>query len=357
MKISPILRGGNGLIVNMLSFESDYIAGAHPDVITRLAETNLECLPGYGTDRYCESARDKIRAACDCPGAAVEFLIGGTQTNAIVIASMLRDYEGVIAAKTGHVSLHEAGAIEYTGHKVLELDGQDGKIQPETLRSRVDQFYADENREHMVHPGMVYISHPTEYGTLYSKAELEEISEICHSRDMVLYLDGARLAYGLMSHDTDLTLADIARLCDAFYIGGTKAGTLCGEAVVFCGARRPAHFMNFAKKRGALPAKGRLIGVQFEALFTDDLYFRIGSHAIDMAERMKTLFAARGYEFFLQSPTNQQFIVLDSRQLKALREQVAFSFWETLADGRTVVRFATSWSTTEEDLQALAKIL
>ncbi len=341
----------------MVSFESDYIAGAHPEIIKKLTETNLEWLPGYGTDKYCSSAREKICAACGCPDAQVEFLLGGTQTNAVAIDAMLRDYEGVIAAETGHVSLHEAGAIEHAGHKVLQVKGTDGKILPETLRAWLESFYADENREHMVYPGMVYISHPTEYGTLYSKKELEEIAEICRANDMALYMDGARLAYGLMSREADLSLQDIARLCDAFYIGGTKAGALCGEALVFCGSRRPAHFMNLIKKRGALLAKGRLIGVQFDALFTDDLYFRIGQHAIDTAEQMKEIFRRHGYEFFLDSPTNQQFIILNDEQLEELGKKTAFSFWEKLPDGRTVVRYATSWSTTEGDLQALDAVL
>ncbi|MBR2779396.1 MAG: low specificity L-threonine aldolase [Firmicutes bacterium] len=341
----------------MVSFESDYTTGAHPEILKRLSETNLECLPGYGTDRYCESAGEKIRLACGCPDADVEFLLGGTQTNAITIDAMLRDYEGVIAAETGHISTHEAGAIEHAGRKVLTLEGSSGKVLPKVLQDYLDTFYADDNHEHMVFPGMVYISHPTEYGTLYSKQELEELAEICHSNDMVLYMDGARLAYGLMSRQTDVTLEDIARCCDAFYIGGTKCGALCGEALVFCGSRRPAHFMNFKKKRGALLAKGRVTGVQFDTLFTDDLYYRIGSHAIDAAEQMKDIFRRHGYEFYLDSPTNQQFIILNDEQLQTLRETTAFSFWEKLPDGRTVVRFATSWSTTEADLKALEEVL
>ena len=344
-------------VKNMISFESDYIAGAHPEVLRRLAETNLECLPGYGTDPYCERAKEKIRKACGCDLAEVEFLVGGTQTNAVVISTMLRDYEGVIAAGTGHVSTHEAGAIEYTGHEVLELPQKNGKISASSLEEYLSSFYADGNHEHMVFPGMVYLSHPTEYGTLYSKAELEEIAGVCHHYGIPLYMDGARLGYGLMSRETDVTLEDIAGICDVFYIGGTKVGALCGEAVVFTKGNRPAHFMTSVKKRGALLAKGRLLGVQFDALFTDGLYFRISRHAIDMAARLKEIFVEKGYSFFLESPTNQQFILLEDTEMERLRKQVAFSFWEKPDDSHTVVRFATSWSTTADDLKMLEAIL
>ena len=337
----------------MVSFESDYIAGAHPQIMKRLAETNLECLSGYGTDQYCESAREKIRAACRCEHADVEFLVGGTQANAVIISTMLRDCEGVIAAKTGHVSVHEAGAIEYTGNKVLELPEQNGKIVPDVLARYVADFYADGNHEHMVFPGMVYLSHPTEYGTHYTKQELEAIADICHQYGMTLFLDGARLGYGLMSRESDMTLCDIARICDVFYIGGTKVGALCGEAVVFTKNNKPKHFMTSVKKRGALLAKGRLLGIQFDALFTDDLYFKISSHAIEMAERMKAIFAGKGYKFHIESPTNQQFVILENERMERLKRDVAFSFWENLDEKHTVVRFVTSWSTTEEDLKAL----
>ncbi len=341
----------------MVSFQSDYICGAHPEVLDRLVKTNLEPLPGYGTDRYCESAKEKIREAVGIPEAEVFFLAGGTQTNAVVISTMLEDYEGVIAAKTGHVSAHEAGAIEYTGHEVLELPQADGKICAETLRGYLEAYYADENHEHMTFPGMVYVSHPTEYGTLYSKAELEAVAEICREYGLRLYLDGARLPYGLMSRETDLTLKDIARICDVFYIGGTKAGALCGEAVVFTKNNMPKHFLTSVKKRGALLAKGRLTGVQFDALFTDDLYFRIGRHAIDMAEKLKEIVRNNGLPFFIQSPTNQQFVVLENSRMEKLAEKITFDFWEKKDETHTVVRFATSWSTTENDLAALEEAL
>ncbi len=341
----------------MVSFESDYIAGAHPEVLRKLAETNLEPLPGYGTDPYCESAKQKIRDLIEIPDADIFFLAGGTQTNAVVISTVLADYEGVIAAKTGHISTHEAGAVEYTGHEVLELPQAGGKIAPDTLESFLSSFFADENHEHMTFPGMVYLSHPTEYGTLYSKAELTAISEICRKYGLSLFLDGARLGYALMSRETDLTIADIAALCDVFYIGGTKVGALCGEAVVFTKGNMPKHFLTSVKKRGALLAKGRLLGVQFDALFTDDLYFRIGRHAVDMADRMKEIFRSHGIPFYIQSPTNQQFVVLENEQINKLAKKVAFSFWEKKDDAHTVVRFATGWSTTENDLLALDKAL
>ncbi len=341
----------------MVSFESDYIAGAHPEIIKRLTETNLEYLPGYGFDKYCESAKEKIKKAIGMEDAEVEFLVGGTQTNAIVIATMLRDYEGVVAAKTGHIHVHEAGAVEYTGNKVLELPQKEGKISAKDLKDLMETFYGDEAHEHMVFPGMVYISHPTEYGTLYTKKELEDISGVCREYKIPLFLDGARLGYGIMSKNTDVTMDDITRLCDVFYIGGTKVGALCGEAVVFTKNNRPAHFMNSVKKRGALLAKGRLIGVQFDTLFTDNLYFEISAHAIEMAERMKKIFKDNNLKMFIDSPTNQQFVILENNHMKKIGEKVAFSFWEKYDENHTVVRFATSWSTTDDDLKCLEDAL
>ena len=340
----------------MLSFESDYIEGAHEQILKRLIETNMEQLSGYGNDRYCESAKEKIKRACGCPQAEVFFLVGGTQTNAIVTDTMLQSYEGIIAAKTGHISVHEAGAIEHSGHKVLELGQQEGKLDAQELSQYLHDFYRDENHEHMVFPGMVYISHPTEYGTLYTLQELEQLSEICRAYRIPLYLDGARLGYGLMSNDTDVTLKDVARCCDVFYIGGTKVGALCGEAVVFT-KQAPKHFMTQVKQRGALLAKGRLLGIQFDTLFTDNLYFNISRHAIRMAELLKEGFSERGYRFFLNSPTNQQFLILEKAEYERLKGQVGFSFWEQLDDDHVIVRFATSWATKEKDLQKLWEIL
>lgn len=338
----------------MVSFECDYICGAHPAILKKLEETNMEPLSGYGVDHYCESAKEKIKAACGCPDADVEFLVGGTQTNQVVISTMLRDWEGVIAADSGHVSVHESGAIEYTGHKVLQLPGRDGKLEAETVRKFLETFHGDVTHDHMVFPGMVYISFPTEPGTLYSKAELEALSELCHEYDIPLYLDGARLGYGLMSNACDLTLEEIAKLVDVFYIGGTKVGALCGEAVVFTKNNKPAHFMTSIKKRGALLAKGRLLGVQFDTLFTDDLYFKISRHAIDMAERVKAIIKEKGWEVYMDSPTNQQLILLTDEEMAELGKTVIFDRWGPYDDTRTIVRLATSWSTSEEDIEILA---
>lgn len=341
----------------MISFESDYTTGAHPEILRKLTETNMEMMSGYGSDRYCISAREKIRAACGSQEADVQFLTGGTQTNALVISMMLKDYEGVIAAQTGHINVHEAGAIENTGHKVMTLPQHNGRIDPEELETYVRDYYQDETYEHMVFPGMVYISHPTEYGTLYRRAELEKLSEICSRYNMKLYMDGARLGYGLASLQTDVTLQDITRLCDVFYIGGTKVGALCGEAVVFTRNNTPDHFLNLIKRRGALLAKGRLLGVQFDTLFTDDLYFKISRHAVDKAEELKQIFRDKGYEFFLESPTNQQFVIIGNNKMEKLKEKVAFGFWEKYDDEHTVVRFATSWSTTDQDMEYLRSVL
>ena len=340
----------------MLFFENDYGEGAHSAILRRLAETNEAQLPGYGTDPYCQSAREKIRSACGCPGADVYFLVGGTQTNQTVIASLLRPYEGVAAPESGHINVHEAGAIEHTGHKVLSIPHQDGKLSAAALRSYLDRFAQDENHDHMVFPGMVYLSHPTEYGTLYTRAELEEISAICRERGLPLFLDGARLGYALASPDSDLTLPDLARLTDVFYIGGTKVGALCGEAVVFPKGA-PRQFVTMVKQQGALLAKGRLLGVQFDTLFTDDLYLSISQNAIAAARRLKEILGEKGCPLLLDAPTNQIFVILDNARLERLRTQVRLSFWDAYDQNHTVVRFATSWATRMEDVEALAEIL
>lgn len=341
----------------MLHFVNDYSEGAHEKILQALIDTNREKHDGYGGDAYTASAKEKIKEACGCLEADVHLLVGGTQTNAITISAMLRSYEGVIAATTGHVSLHEAGAIEYTGHKVLEIDHEAGKISADTVRSYIETFYADGNHAHMVYPGMVYISHPTEYGTLYSKEELRALSQVCSDYDIPLYLDGARMGYGLVSPGSDVTLPDLAKLVDVFYIGGTKVGALCGEAVVFTKQNTPEHFMTIVKQRGALLAKGRLLGIQFDTLFTDGLYLEIAKNALRTAERLKGAFREKGYQFFIDSPTNQIFIVLENEHLKRLEEKVAFSFWEKYDEMHTVVRFATSWATTEEEIDALIALL
>ncbi len=340
----------------MLFFENDYGEGAHPAVLAHLAETNMEHLSGYGVDPYCASAKEKILNACGCPGGNVFFLVGGTQTNAVVIGSLLRRHEGVVAANSGHVSVHEAGAIEYTGHKVLEIGQENGKINAGELRAYMERFYGDGNHEHMVFPGMVYISHPTEYGTLYTKAELEAISGVCRAWKIPLYVDGARLGYGLASEETDVTLEDMARYADVFYIGGTKVGALCGEAVVFPHGA-PVYFMTMVKQQGALLAKGRLLGVQFDALFTDNLYLQISKNAIQTADRLKQALKEKNYQLLLDSSTNQIFVILEDEKLEELKKHVRYSFWEKSDDTHTVIRLATSWATTMEDVEKLIEIL
>ena len=340
----------------MLSFENDYNRGAHPEILRRLVETNMDMEVGYGNDSFCVSAREKIRQACGCPEAEVHFISGGTQTNAIVIDAILAKYQGVVAVQTGHIHVHESGAVEFTGHKILTLPEHDGKMDPAELTALLESFWADADHDHMVFPGMVYISHPTERGTLYSKAELAALSEVCRKYELPLFMDGARMGYGLMSYESDLTLADIATYCDAFYIGGTKVGALCGEAVVFS-RNAPKHFFTTIKQHGALLAKGRLLGIQFDTLFTDDLYFKISRQAIEMAKQVRDGFVARGYELGWESPTNQQFIVLENSDMARLKEQVRFCVWEKRDENHTVVRFATSWATSEEDLAELWKIV
>ena len=358
-------------MAHKISFSSDYTKGAHTRILERLTETNFEQIDGYGTDDYCKSAADKIREACDSKDADVFFLVGGTQTNQTIIDMLLEPYEGVVAAQTGHVAAHEAGAIEFSGHKVLTLPSipeenggadaihsdQIGKIRSADLEKLLNDFYADDNHEHMVFPGAVYISHPTEYGTLYSKAELETLSAICKKYEIPLFLDGARLGYGLMSRRTDVTLQDIARLVDAFYIGGTKVGALFGEAVVFPGKVPTKHPVPIIKQHGALLAKGWLLGLMFDTLFTDNLYMDISRNAIDKAEKLREELVKKGYQLFIDSPTNQQFILLDDDRLKELSEHVRYGFWEKYDDTHTVIRLATDWATTDEDIEELMKYL
>lgn len=341
----------------MLSFENDYNVGAHPRILERLAETNLEPQTGYGLDPYCQSAREKIRAACGHPEADVFFLVGGTQTNAVVIDSLLHSYEGVVAATTGHVSVHEAGAIEYTGHKILTLPEHEGKIAAEDLRNLMETHLHDGSWDHMVQPGMVYISYPTELGTLYSKSELDALYAVCREYQLPLFIDGARLGYGLMSREADLTLPELAHRCDVFYIGGTKVGALCGEAVVFPRGTMPKFFLTSVKQHGALMAKGRLLGVQFDTLFDNDLYFEGSRNAIAMAEELKKVFREKKCRIWKETPTNQQFLVVENSAMEALAQKVAFSFWEKFDDTHTVIRFVTSWATTQEQIDALREIL
>lgn len=341
----------------MLYFANDYSEGAHPKILQRLMDTNMEHLSGYGSDRYTDLAKDKIRDLCNCPEAEIYFLVGGTQTNQTVIDSMLKNYEGVIAAETGHVSVHEAGAIEFTGHKVLTLPQHNGKLCAQDLKAYMDTFLEDDSHEHMVFPGMVYISHPTEYGTLYTKDELKELSQVCRHFKLPLYMDGARLITGLACPENELSLPDIADLCDVFYIGGTKAGTLCGEAIVFTKNNAPAHFFTQIKQHGALLAKGRLCSVQFDALFTDDLYKETGRNAIETAALLRDGLQKKGYTFYNNSPTNQLFLIMENSRLEELKNHVVYSFWEKADDTHTVIRFATSWATAREDVEKLLSLL
>lgn len=340
-----------------LSFASDYMEGAHPDILQRLTETNFMKTPGYGSDAFTAAAKEKIRAACHCPDAEIHFLVGGTQTNATVIDALLRPYQGVIAAESGHISVHEAGAIEWGGHKVLTLPHTLGKITASAIKALIETHWNDENHEHMVMPGMVYISQPTEYGTIYSLQELTEISGVCRQYKIPLYVDGARLAYALACPQNTVTLADLAQLCDAFYIGGTKCGALFGEAVVFPKKNRIPHFFSIIKQHGALFAKGRLLGLQFETLFTDALYAEIGRSAIENAEKIKAALIQNGFRLFFESPTNQIFVILPNAVKKTLEQVVEMGFWEAYDADHTVMRFATSWATRKDDVEQLVSIL
>lgn len=337
----------------MLHFDCDYMEGAHPEVMRRLAETNLEQSAGYGCDPHTEHARELIRQACGVPQAEVHFLVGGTQTNATVIDGLLRRHEGVLAADSGHINVHEAGAIEASGHKVLVLPGDEGKVRARDVEQYIDSFYRDETWPHMVAPGMLYISHPTEFGTLYSLEELEALHRVCRSRSIALYLDGARLGYGLAADGNTVTLRDIARLCDVFYIGGMKVGTLFGEAVVITRPELMPHFFTLVKQHGALLAKGRLLGVQFETLFTDNLYLRIARQAITTARKLKEAFRARGYRLWIDSPTNQQFFVLPNQEIDRLSQYASFEVWGPRGEEESIVRFVTSWATDERQIDEL----
>lgn len=341
----------------MIRFECDYLEGAHPLIMQRLMETNLEQTPGYGTDAHCENVRALIRAACNAPDADVHLLVGGTQTNTTVIASVLRAYQGVLCADTGHINVHETGAIESCGHKVLPLATTDGRLSVESIQAYYDRHFQDSDREHIVQPAMVYISQPTENGTLYSKAELTAISKLCRRLGMPLYLDGARMGYGLASPKNDLTLADIADLCDIFYIGGTKVGALFGEAVVIPNPALKKDFRYLIKQHGGLLAKGRLLGIQFETLFTDDLYMTISRHAVTLAMQIKETLLAKGIPLYYDSYTNQQFPILTKEQTDILKNDYSFSLWTDLPDGRNVVRLCTSWATTQQHVTQLCETI
>lgn len=344
------------IFVGMISFESDYNNGCHQAILDRLVATNDERSTGYGLDDYCIAARDKIRQAIGKPEADVFFLVGGTQTNATVIDAMLHSYQGVLAVETGHINVHESGAIEFGGHKVLTLPSHDGKMDASELEQWLKDFYADPTFDHMVFPGMVYITFATEMGTIYSLAELQAISGICKRYELPLFIDGARLGYGLMAEGCDMTLSQLADLCDVFYIGGTKCGAYCGEAVVFPHHNAPAHFFTIVKQHGALMAKGRLLGIQFDTLMQDNLFLKIARHAVVQAIRLRDAFIARGYEMYSDSPTNQQFVLLDKATIERLEKDFVFEQWFPVGD-KMNCRFVTSWATVPADVDALINAL
>lgn len=337
----------------MFRFESDYLEGCHPAILTRLQKTNLEQTLGYGEDPYCEQAAEIIRSACESPGIPVHFLVGGTQTNATVISSILRPYQGVLCSDAGHIAVHETGAIEHSGHKVLTIPSQLGKISATQINAAMKAHYQDFSREHMVQPAMVYISFPTELGTIYSKRELQDIREVCSKWEIPLFIDGARLGYGLASSGCDLTLPDLARLADVFYIGGTKQGALFGEAVVFPNISLAKQFRYNIKQNGGMLAKGRLLGIQFEVLFEDQLYFKMARRAILMAERISASFKSAGIEMLVEGGTNQIFPILTHAQIEKLSGQFGFERWQAVDEHRDAVRFCTSWATTDEAVNAL----
>lgn len=341
----------------MLSFENDYSEGAHTSILNRLLETNFEKITGYGADKYCESAKAKIRKALNRPEASIWFLVGGTQTNQTVIDSITPSYAGVVSVASGHVNVHEAGAIEATGHKVLTLPEHNGKMDASELADFCATFFEDANHEHMVYPGTVYISHPTEYGTIYTLSELESISSVCKRYALPLFIDGARLGYGLTASGTDVTLEDIARLADVFYIGGTKVGALFGEAVVFPNGNPPAHFLTLIKQHGALLAKGWLLGLQFDTLFTDNLYMRIAQNANTTAQTIREALVNKGYALTFDAPTNQIFVTLDAPTIARLSEHVQLGYMEKADDLHTVMRICTSWATTQEQVEELIGLL
>lgn len=337
----------------IMNFKSDYLEGCHPKILEKLVETNFMQSSGYGSDEYSRDAVLKIKKACKREDIDVHFLVGGTQTNSIVITSVLRPHQGVVSAISGHIVEHEAGAIEAAGHKVLTLPSDDGKIKAEQVKELYDAHWNNPMRESDVQPGMVYISNPTELGTLYTKAELELLSKVCRELNLPLFLDGARLGYALTSPYNDLTLEDIATLCDVFYIGGTKCGAMFGEAVVISANQLKRDFRYIMKQRGGVLAKGRLLGIQFDVLFDNDLYFKICRNAVEYALKVKQAFEEKGIEFYGNSPTNQQFPVLTNTQLNHLRKKYMFEVWNKLNENDTVVRFCTSWATKKEDIDEL----
>ncbi len=341
----------------MYQFQCDYNEGAHPRIMERLMETNFEQTVGYGEDHYCAAAREAVRKAVGRKDVDVHFLVGGTQANATVISSILRPHQGVLCATTGHINVHETGAIEHSGHKVLALEAEDGLLSAESIREAVQLHYAEDGPEHMVQPGMVYISFSSEVGTIYPLARLKAISEVCRECGLPLFIDGARMGCGLASEGCDVTLADIAALADVFYLGGTKQGALFGEAVVIVNDSLKKDFRYFIKQNGGMLAKGRLLGIQFLTLFEDGLYFQLSEHAVSQAMRIRDAFESKGFVFLVQSPSNQQFPILDNATMERLSSDFLFSFWQKIDDTHTAVRFCTSWATKPEAVDALIAAL
>ena len=340
----------------MIRFESDYLEGALPEVMRALNETNYVQTPGYGEDEYCAAAAAKIREKCAAPGSAVHFLIGGTQVNFTFIAAALRPHQAAIAAASGHIAVHESGSVEATGHKVVALPcGVDGKISAAQVRECVEAHWADSTHEHQPQPKLVYISQPTENGTIYSLAELEALSVVCREKGLIFFVEGARLGTALVCPGADASLADLARLADAFYIGGTKLGALFGEALVITNPALNRDFRYIEKQRGGMLAKGRLLGVQFGALMTDGLYERTARREVELAWRLRRAFEEKGWPLYCDSPTNQQFPIVPDAALEKLAEKYTFSDWARIDETHRAVRFCTSWATKEEDVSALIK--
>lgn len=341
----------------MILFQCDYNEGAHPLIMERLVKTNLEQTPGYGEDIYCSRAKELIKFECGAPNADVHFMVGGTQTNATVISSVLRPYQGVISADTGHINVHETGAIEHSGHKVLAVKGENGLLTGTMIQKVMREHLEEDGPEHTVQPGMVYISFPSEAGSIYSKSQLMEIRSVCDKYSLPLFVDGARLGYGLKSPKCDVTLRDIAAFADVFYIGGTKQGALFGEAVVICNDALKKDFRYNIKQNGGMLAKGRLLGIQFETLFTDGLYFKIASAANVQALRIRDAFASKGFEFLMDSPTNQQFPIVTTSQAEILGKEFGYTFWKRIDNDRIAIRFCTSWATRSEDVDLLVEFI
>ncbi len=342
---------------NMIRFDSDYMEGCIPEILEALSRTNSEQTPGYGEDVHCGHARQLIKDACGNQNIDVHFLTGGTQANMTVIASILKPHQGVLCAATGHINVHETGAVEATGHKCLALPSADGTITAAQVEKAVLDHINDESFEHIVQPGMVYISFPTENGTLYTKQQLIDLYETCSKYDIPLFVDGARMGYGLVSKQNDLTLEDFARYTDVFYIGGTKVGALFGEAVVFVNDKLKKDFRYHIKQRGGMLAKGRMLGIQFEELFTDNRYFEISKHAMEMAELLTDALKEKNYEFFYAPQTNQLFPILPNEKIEELRKQFSFHTWGRTDDAHTAVRFVTSFMTPKENVEALIQNL